>query len=120
MKFLVDENLPRSVAPRLSALGHNVLDLRQVNKTGLTDIDIMKLAQKDDRIIITMNYKHFGNLLMFPPEKSPGIVVIRMPNLSISTVITRVIIFLSNIDEKRLSHSLTILEYNRARRRVTK
>ncbi len=54
MKFLVDAQLPRSLALLLTKLGHDAihtLDLQERNKT--TDAQILNIVMNDDRIVIT-------------------------------------------------------------------
>lgn len=54
MKFLVDAQLPRRLCAWLAAAGHDALhtlDLPQRNRT--TDEEIIAVAARDDRIVIT-------------------------------------------------------------------
>ena len=118
MKFLVDENLPRNLATRLLSDGHDAIDVRKTNKIGLSDEEIIKVAQQESRILITANYKHFANILLFPPKKSPGIVVIRMPHCSINEMIKHTLKAISSLKESDILHSLIILEVHRIRKRT--
>jgi predicted nuclease of predicted toxin-antitoxin system len=54
MKFLVDAQLPRMIALRLNAAGHDAvhtLDLPKRNRT--SDEEILSIAAGDERVIIT-------------------------------------------------------------------
>ncbi len=46
MKFLVDADVPRSVAEVLISLGHDVIDIRDVKPPGTADITIYNLIKK--------------------------------------------------------------------------
>ena len=117
MKFLVDENLPKSLAIKLVTKGYDTLDLREMGKIGIPDEEVGKLASKENRILITSNYKHFANILLFPPKDFPGIIAIRMPHCSINTVVEHVIKVISSIKETDIIHSLIVLEPHRIRKR---
>ena len=117
MKFLVDENLPKSLTQRLREEGHDVIDLRNNGKIGITDEEVMKIAFQNNCILITANYKHFANIIMFPPRNYPGIVVIKMPRAPITVMTERAIKAISSLKESDLAHSLIIVELHRIRKR---
>lgn len=64
MKFLADINIPQSVILYLSQNNHDVLDFKKANLLA-KDTDIIKLAQKDRRIVLTLD-KDFIVLTQFP------------------------------------------------------
>ena len=72
MKFLVDENIPSITVERLLTDGHDVLDIRGTSDEGVDDEIIWKIAQKEERFLITtdkgFNYNrekpHFGILIV--------------------------------------------------------
>lgn len=54
MKFLVDAQLPRRLAPWLSDTGHDArhtLDLPNRNRT--TDAEVCAIAEQEERIVVT-------------------------------------------------------------------
>lgn len=53
MKFLSDENLPRSILRYLRSQGHNVKDIQEEGLRGLPDEQIVEIASREERIIIT-------------------------------------------------------------------
>ena len=71
MKFLVDAQLPRRLALRLSELGfdtRHTLDLPEGNQT--TDRQLMEAAEREDRIIVTKDADFVdSHLLNGKPEK---------------------------------------------------
>ncbi|MEK6645424.1 MAG: DUF5615 family PIN-like protein [Candidatus Firestonebacteria bacterium] len=118
MRFLIDENLPRSIVEKLITCGHDAIDLRTIGKLGISDEEVMFIAQRENRIVITANYKHFANLILFPPQKFPGIVVVKMLQCTITTVINKTISFLCSAAEDTLLNTTVIIEPHRVRRRT--
>ena len=82
----------------------------------LDDDAVYGLAIKGKRHLVSANYKDFGNPLLYPPTKTTGIVVIRMPKCSARSVASLVTGFLQRAKESELSRCLTVLEPTRARR----
>ncbi len=71
MKFLVDAQLPRRLAHRLRAAGHDVvhtLDLPNGNRT--SDTEIITTAQRESRIVVTKDADFVNSFtLSRQPEK---------------------------------------------------
>ena len=53
MNFLVDENMPRTLAPQIASLGFSVQDVRDIGLRGRPDTEVMDAAIANDAIIIT-------------------------------------------------------------------
>ena len=117
MKFLCDENLPASLALKLRDAGLDAVDVREQGLAGSTDDQVLDLARKEDRIVVTMDVRRFGNLLATPPASTPGLVVVRMLELPVGAVCRRVIEFLLHADPEKVERSLTILEPSSVRHR---
>lgn len=77
MKFLVDENVFPKITLHLRSLGHDVKSIQEEGLNRIADDEIVRLAKKEDRAIITFD-KHFGNVLKYPPSNTAGIVHIRI------------------------------------------
>lgn len=105
MKFLADENVPLRSAELISESGHDVLHVISVQQ-GISDKEVMKLALKENRILITFD-RDFGEevfknnvlgcagviLLRFSPsfpEEAYEIIndVISNPEISLSGMFT--------------------------------
>ena len=54
MKVLADENIPLSAVKFLRARGHDVTTLLDIGKTGIPDSEVVEIAEKDGRIILTL------------------------------------------------------------------
>lgn len=78
-RFLVDEDLPRSLATRLRADGTFAEDVRDVGLRGLADDHVLAHAVVHG-LTLLIGDLDFANLLRFPLGSHPGIVVARLPH----------------------------------------
>src|SRR5437867_1062148 len=79
LSFLVDEDLPRPLAPRLEACGFAAIDVRDIGLRGASDGAIMEYAIQHELTVLTGDVG-FANLLRFPLESHHGVVVARFAN----------------------------------------
>ncbi|MBC7252038.1 MAG: DUF5615 family PIN-like protein [Anaerolineae bacterium] len=77
MRFVTDENVARLVIEKLQAAGHDVQDVRAIGLAGAGDDEIIALALRDRRIIVTHD-KDFGQILGYPLKEHGGVVLIRL------------------------------------------
>jgi predicted nuclease of predicted toxin-antitoxin system len=77
-EFLIDENLPRSLAPRLRAAGFAVHDVRDLGLRGAPDTEIFEFALSRGLVLVTSDLG-FGLKLRDQPG-SPGVILARLPN----------------------------------------
>ena len=72
MRILVDENIPRMTVGALRETGHDVEDIRGTSLQGMTDEDLLCLAQREQRLLITTDkgfarhrdHAHYGLLII--------------------------------------------------------
>lgn len=69
MRFLVDEGVDVRVVRLLKQLGHNA---RRV-PTGMTNGDVIRLAQRERRALVTRD-SDFTNGMLYPPSRTAGII----------------------------------------------
>ena len=81
MNFLLDVSVGRAVAEWLRALGHDVVEAREIDPR-MSDADILRIAVQEKRIIITVD-KDFGELAIRHGHPHSGIV--RLPDVPVST-----------------------------------
>ena len=79
LSLLIDEDLPRSLAPRLQRSGFSVRDVRDVGLRGAPDTSILEYAVAHDLTLVTSDVG-FANVLNFPIERHHGIIAVRFPN----------------------------------------
>lgn len=109
MKFLTDENLPRSTVQMLRELGHEVKDVREAKLSGFSDRKLFEIAKNESRILVTLD-KDFGNILYFPPKEHSGIIVLRLRQPTQKHITSILRNFIQQMDEDELKQSLRIVE----------
>ena len=76
--FLVNENLPRSLAPELRRAGFDAEDVRDRGLAGHEDAEVLAYAISKQRILITRDLG-IPDLRRFPTGSELGIVLVRLP-----------------------------------------
>ena len=93
MRFLANENVPRSAVEALRADGHDVSWIR-TDALGLTDEAVLARARADGRVLLTFD-KDFGELVLKRgASASYGVVLFRIPlslPLAVGQTVARVI-----------------------------
>lgn len=106
MKFIADINVAQEVIKSLRQSEHDVVDLKKKLSTG-ADIDIIKIALRESRIILTHD-KDFLGLVKFP-KYQVGMIVIRLLNQKTLNHLKKLKQLLEEDTEEVLMSSLTIL-----------
>jgi predicted nuclease of predicted toxin-antitoxin system len=115
LKFVVDEDMPRSTSKVLIEMGFEVLDVRDCGLRGKSDEDVFRHAQKQGAVILTGD-KGFGNLLRFPLGSHSGIIIVHFPNeLSTSELNRWISDSLDNLTKEDIEGNLIILEPGKIR-----
>ncbi|MBI5051206.1 DUF5615 family PIN-like protein, partial [Candidatus Micrarchaeota archaeon] len=108
MLFLTDENIPITVVKSLRAKGHSVKDIKEERLFGLSDEEILKIASKENRVIIT-NDKDFLNLTKRVPSNHNGIIVIRFSIQDPKSVSIKLLEILDSAASKKFKNALVII-----------
>lgn len=98
MKFMLDENFPKSAILRLEALGHQVFDFRQEGEEGASDEKVIELAIHHQAVILTTDRDFFHTLSAQYPDHH-GIVAIALKHPTRSAIIERLEWLLSRVNE---------------------
>lgn len=106
MKFIADANIASQVIRLLRQASHDVVDIKKLDPT-ISDTRIIKLAHKENRIILTHD-KDFLGLAKFP-KYQVGIIVIRLTNQNASHHYKKLSEVLEKQTEGVLSCSVTII-----------
>jgi len=114
MNLLIDENMPRSLADELTALGLNVQDVRDIGLLGRPDEEIFQVAVAMDAVIITRD-RGFTYEKNWPLDFTAGVIFVNMSDNTPASVIKAKI---TNLLTQRLPESLlgavTFIEPQRA------
>ncbi len=108
LKFLTDENVSASLVNVLRAKGYNTKDIKEEKLFGIKDTEVIKIAFKENRVIITHD-KDFANLLNYSLIKHKGVILLRFTNQSPDNVIKLFIPILKQIKENKIRNSLVII-----------
>lgn len=115
LKFLLDADMPRSIAEVIRSLGFDVEDVRDIGMRAAKDKEIIEYALKNKRIIITKD-TDFGEVLRYPEH--PGAIIFRLPYAFTANEINkRLEDFFKSVKEEELKETITIVELSRYRRR---
>lgn len=114
MNILIDENMPRSLAPQLIELGFNVQDARDIGLRGHPDTEVMAIAVQQDVIIITKD-RGFTNIKSWDENFTAGVIFINLPDDTSSKVVNaRIIELLTQRLPESLLGAVTSVELRRA------
>ncbi len=110
IRLLADENFPLASIEVLEAKNYDVLSIAKIH-SGITDSEIIKLANHEERLILTFD-RDFGQLIFkegLLPEK--GIFYFRLQQFQADTPAQIIIDILekSNFD---VSGTITVIEEN--------
>lgn len=73
-RFLLDENVSRSVEEQLDGRGHDVEHVVDGLEPGVDDLsEVLPYARQEDRVIVTKDYSDFGAL---EPRMHQGVILI--------------------------------------------
>lgn len=98
LKFLIDVGVGKKVEKFLYKQGYNVKTVREMNPK-MTDSEIMNIAAKENRMIITMD-KDFGELVYNSGLTHNGVLLLRTENCSGEEKVKILSEILANYSEK--------------------
>ena len=69
-RFYTNENVPLPVAEELRRLGHDVVTVAESGNAGtsFSDSEVLDFSTREDRILVTLNRRHFIRLHRERPE----------------------------------------------------
>ncbi len=114
MKLKLDENLPESLVPALSALGHDVENVRKEGLGGQNDPNVWKAAQKEGRFLITQDLD-FSDIRQFKPGTHHGLMLVRLRMPGRQALATRVSEALRSADAASWSGCFILLTDSKMR-----
>lgn len=113
-RFLVDENLPQSLADWLEAAGHDAQHVYEAGLHGHPDAAVYAYAHEHGQIIITSDVG-LGNVRQYPPPHR-GIVLVRLPDtVSIEARIRVIVDGLDTLGDVSFEDAVVTIEAGRVR-----
>ena len=119
MRFLIDEDLPRSLRDLLRQYGHEAIDVRDIALRGAKDSQIASYAQSEKLCLVTGDFD-FSDIRNYPPDKYAGLVVLSIPRDATASFILNLFESFLQQDKlvSRLPGKLAIVERGRVRFRT--
>src|SRR6185312_2279392 len=113
-RFLVDENMPRVLAPRLQTSGYVAEDVRDVTLATRPDNEVWAYAQTQNATVITRD-KNFADIRAYPPPHA-GIVIADVPDvITVATFIQLVLDGLASLAGQSLANAVVTIAPGRVR-----
>ena len=118
MHFLIDADLPRSLAETIRRRGHDATDVRDIGLRSAKDPVIARYTRAQNLCLITGDYD-FADIRNYPPEQYAGLVVLFVPRAATAALINQLVDqFLASEDVMiQLPGQLAIVEPGRVRLR---
>ncbi|MGH9847066.1 MAG: DUF5615 family PIN-like protein [Blastocatellia bacterium] len=114
MNLLVDENMPRSLANELAALGFVVQDVREIGLRGHPDAEVFQAALISDAIIITRD-RGFIRDKDWPSGFTAGVIFVNLPDDAPARLInSKITALLTQRLPESLLGAITFVEPQRA------
>ena len=114
MRLKLDENLDTRLALLLRQGGHDATTVRDQGLAGMGDPALYEHCLVERRALVTLDLG-FSNVLRFPPERTPGLVVLRGPNDLFPTIRILVQTLAAALTKDSPSGHLWIVEPGRLR-----
>ena len=114
MKLLVDEALQNAVALSLTEAGHDATHVRLLGLVGHTDDEVMALALREDRVLVTTD-TDFGTILALTGATGPNVVLLRGVGDSAEERVAAILDVLPRIDDELSQGAVVVIEEDRYR-----
>lgn len=115
MKFKLDENIGALGKSLLEADGHDVMTVTQQTLNGAADDVIYRVCRDEGRVLVTLDHD-FGHVLRFPPEATPGVVILESPGrLTPAAITARIAELAALLRVRQIDRELWIVEPGRVR-----
>ena len=114
-RFVLDEDVPRSLAVALRQAGHDASRVQEVGLKGASDREVFDFARSQQAALITADVD-LADARVLQGETHHGLILLRMPpEMSASAVTVEATRLLERIAEEDLVGSLLVLEPGRVR-----
>ena len=114
MRLKLDENIDARLAAVLRQAGHDATTVREQELYGTIDPDLYNHCISEGRVLITLDLD-FANVLRYPPEPTPGLVVLRGPDDLFPTVRNLIQTLVNALTTENPTRHLWIVEPGRIR-----
>lgn len=112
INFLTDENVATSVALVLRRHGFDVKDIKEEGLQGTSDKEVLQLARREHRVVITHD-KDFGGVLFHRATQHEGVILLRFKCQRPDYVIKVLLRLLKSAVGDKFVHNVTIVSEDR-------
>ncbi|MEW6386146.1 MAG: DUF5615 family PIN-like protein [Thermodesulfobacteriota bacterium] len=109
MRFLLNMNLPRALARRLTEAGHACRHAGDIGLAQAADVEIMAEAERNRETIITHDLD-YGHLLAFSGDTAPSVIIFRLRNTHPEALFTRLLAVWPEVEQPLREGAIVILE----------
>ncbi|MEK7450086.1 MAG: DUF5615 family PIN-like protein [Planctomycetota bacterium] len=109
MIVLTDHCLPGKTIKLLRSQGYRIITLKELNKTSVSDREVLQITREQDAILITCDLD-FANILVYPPEHYQGIIVLRMNSRTEDKINLLLMKYLVSTEPDSLRKKLIIID----------
>ena len=117
MRFKLDENLSGKLTRLFAEAGHDAVTVGEQGMTGEGDAGVASVCAAEGRVLVTLD-TDFADIRVYPPERYPGIVVLRLGRQGPRHQMEVVSRLLRQLSGPSLQGQLWIVEDTRVRIRV--
>jgi predicted nuclease of predicted toxin-antitoxin system len=114
MKLLLDQGLPRSAGPALTAAGHIVFHVADVGLSKATDEQILAEAVARDAAVVTID-ADFHALLALSHATRPSVIRLRVQGVGSDRIVRLVLSILALCNEDLAAGAVVTSDETRAR-----
>ena len=114
MLFKFDENLPVQAAALFRAAGHNAATVLDQGMKGFADEAIAQVCGDERRALVTLDVD-FADITAYPPGDYPGIIVLRLQQQDVLSVLDVLRRLLPVFDSESPEQKLWIVDEDRIR-----
>ena len=111
MRFLLDENFPRSAADVIEECGHTAIPFASVCRFGDDDETVFRTAQRLDATILTSDRDFYHTVPLLHPLHA-GIVVIALRQPSRALIHSRLKWFMKSVKEPLANRVFVLRDYS--------
>lgn len=112
MKFLADESVDYPIVSHLKSEGIDIVAISDM-APGIVDSEALKIANDQDRILITMD-KDFGDLVYRLKQAHVGVILVRLDSVPPNVKIEKLFQLIKERN-LQLENSFTVLQENLVR-----
>ena len=111
MKFLLDENFPRSSADFIESCGHEAIRFDEVCDSGDDDESVFSVAQRLGATILTSDRDFYHMIPLLHPTHA-GIVVVALRQPNRAAINSRLKWFMEHIEEPQANRVFVLRDFS--------